>query len=526
MPRKQLSALHAVGLGPIEEARLEFSPGLNVLTGETGAGKTLLIGALSLCLGENDARSLRSQGELRAAAVFLDGAEEVAFARESVGGGRLRGTLDGLATSAEALRTRAADLVVIHGQHDSLRLRSRGEIVTLVDSFAGIDDAALRVVRTELSQLMSRREHFGGDPLQRTREMEFLRFQLAEIESVSPSSSDELGEVLARLSDLTALREHFDEITDAVETLDGDSDQTVLAQWARALHQLPSGGQIDPVKQRLDALAAEARELVRELRQQIDGVELDAEIMQWLEQRAGVLQALARKFGGSLSDVFTQWSDIAKTLEEHENAASFLIGVDQELSSLRERETELASEIRRVRELAAQDFCLAVSANFDRVALAGATIEIHVAGSDGAQMELLFSPNRGRAAGALQSLASGGELSRVLLAISLVTVSDDVVAVFDEIDSGVGGAVAQQIGECLYELAQHQQVIVVTHLASIAARADRHFVVQKLTDSLLTSTTVCEVSGDERVDEIARMLAGSAQMRESRELARRLLDVR
>lgn len=524
MPRTQLCALHAVGLGPIDEARLEFSPGLNVLTGETGAGKTLLIGALTLCLGESDGRSLRGPGELRAAAVFLDGAEEVAFARESVPGGRLRGTLDGLATSAEALRSRASELIVIHGQHDSLRLRHRSEIVKLVDEFARINDSELRGIRSRVSELMNQRDQFGGDSAQRVREMEFLRFQLADIEQVAPTSPEELSEVLDQLSQLTALREHYEVISESIELLDGDSDDSVLSQWARAVHRLPSEVPTEHIKQALEELARDAREQVAELRRQIDGVDFDPQIMESLEQRAGTLQTLARKFGGNLSDVFTQWTEIAKSLEVHENASDFLATVDSELAGLKTREAAAAQKLLEERSVAAADFAHSVQGNFERVALKAATISIVVAGDDGSSMDMLFSPNPGRAAGALQSLASGGELSRVLLAISLVTVSDNVVAVFDEIDAGVGGSVAEQIGDCLFELAQRQQVIVVTHLASIAARADRHFVVDKRTDLLETSTTVSEINSEQRVDEISRMLAGSAQMHESRELARRLLE--
>jgi DNA repair protein RecN (Recombination protein N) len=524
MLRTQLCALHAVGLGPIDDARLEFSTGLNVLTGETGAGKTLLIGALTLCLGESDGRALRTAGDLRAAALFVDGAEEVAFARESVAGGRLKGTLDGLTTSAEVLRSRASELIVIHGQHDSLRLRQRSEVVKLVDQFAGIDDTALRDIRAHINHLLTQRDQYGGDSTQRQREIEFLRFQLSDIEQVAPTSVEELSEVLDQLSQLSTLRDHFDEIAAAIELLDGDSDESVLSQWARSVQHLPDGSQIDATKQALLAISRDARDLVSDLRQQIDGVDLDAETMQALELRAGSLQNLARKFGGSLSDVFAQWADIAKSLEVHENATELLATVDTELLSLRSEESRLASELLDLRLHAARNFCDAVQANFERVALQAATLNLAVSGDDGSQMEMLFCPNPGRASGPLQSLASGGELSRVLLAISLVTVSDGVVAVFDEIDAGVGGSVAEQIGECLFELSLRQQVIVVTHLASIAARADRHFVVQKQTDLLGTSTTVSEISGEQRVDEIARMLAGSSQMRESRELARRLLE--
>jgi DNA repair protein RecN (Recombination protein N) len=184
----------------------------------------------------------------------------------------------------------------------------------------------------------------------------------------------------------------------------------------------------------------------------------------------------------------------------------------------------LAEAARRERVAAASSLSAGVARQLSRVALEHATLRFVVDGEDGSEVQILFAPNPGHPEGPLQSLASGGELSRVLLALSLESAHEDVVAVFDEVDAGVGGQVAQQIGECLRELGQHQQVLAITHLASVAAKADHHFVIEKRVERDEVRTALRALSGEERVEEIARMLAGDEITAESRALARQMLE--
>ena len=521
MPRSELIELAVADLGPIGRARVEFGPGFNVLTGETGAGKTLLVGALSLCLGDGDSRQSRSD-HMRVSAVFRAGGREVALSRELVGG-RLRGAIDEMASSAEGLRARASELIIIHGQHDSLRLRSRAEALRLVDAFGAIDGHELSEVRASIEDLESRRARFGGDADTRLREIEFLKFQISDIDRVAPLSADELAETLDALAELVSLREHRDELMAAIDRLDGDGDETILVQLSQAIRQIPDAGRFAEAHRRLGEMATEAREIVRELSGEAASLELDESAIARLDERASELQALARKYGGTLESALATRSQLADDLTDRESAVDLLASVDHDLVVLRQREEALAARLLAERTEAARAFSSAVVGQLPRVALPGAQFEVAVGGVDGSSVEILFSANPGFAPGPVQALASGGELSRLLLAISLETVSDGVVAVFDEVDAGIGGSVAQQIGDCLAELAARQQVIVVTHLASVAARADRHFVVDKEVGELSSVSTVREVRGEERVSEIARMLAGESELRESRALAERLL---
>jgi len=528
MPKSQLVELFAQGLGVIEEARIEFSEGFNVITGETGAGKTLLLGALDLCLG-GDASNARHAvtTDMKASALFInrDG-KEVSLLRESSQGGRLRSALDNATTSAESLRMLAEELIVIHGQHDSLSLKNRSEILRLVDTSGKVDTSELQEVRSQLSEALKLREGFGGDGTNREREIEFLKFQISEIESVKIVSADELIEVLEELTRLTEIRDGQTAIMGVIQTLDSDAEEAVLTRLARAIGEIPAGETYDGARDGLRSALEQARDSIRELSAFTDSDAFDEERLGALDERAAALQNIARKYNNSLEEALHALSEFSADLERRTGEAGRIENLDGEIDQLMSKEVELSRKAKKDREYASVKLTEAVRAQLPRVALPNALLRFDVGGDDGSHAQILFTPNPGLPEGPLQSLASGGELSRVLLAISLETAHDDVVAVFDEVDAGVGGQVAQQIGDCLLELGHRQQVLAVTHLASVAAKADHHFVIEKTIINGTASTKIKKVEGEERVSEIARMLVGDSQSQESRALASQLLESR
>jgi DNA repair protein RecN (Recombination protein N) len=528
MPKSQLVELYAHGLGVIHEARLEFGAGFNVLTGETGAGKTLLLGALQLCLGADASLSREATAtDMRAAAVFsLDGDREVVLVREVTASGRLRSAVDGVPSSAEALRSFAQDLIVIHGQHDSLTLRSRAEIVKIVDASGGVSTEVLVATRQSLSEARRLREQLGGDAGARERELDFVEFQIGELEGAEIVSARELDETLGELTRLTELRDGQVAIIAVLEELDADADTSVLTQFARTINSVPNGEAYDGARALLRNALELSREGVHELAALADPDAYDSRVIDTLEDRVTALRQLARKYGGSLAEALTLLDDLRRRRQTHLEATTRVAELDQEIAALKTKERALAKEVRRAREESADALSASVARQLPRVALAHAKLRIEVDGDDGSSMQVLFTPNPGQPEGSLQSLASGGELSRLLLALSLETSHDDVVTVFDEVDAGIGGQVAQQIGECLREVGQRQQVLAVTHLASVAAKADHHFVIEKTVRKNEVFTHVRVVHGDERVDEIARMLAGDTITPESRSLARQMLETR
>jgi DNA repair protein RecN (Recombination protein N) len=521
-----LVELYARGLGVIEEARIEFGPGFNVLTGETGAGKTLLLGALELCLGGEASSSRYAVGaETRAVALFtLNDDQEIHFARESSPAGRLRASLDGAPSSAELLRRRARDVIVIHGQHDSLALKSRQEVLGIIDIAGNVRTDDLNDIRREISSLLSERAAWGGDAASRERERDYLAFQCRELDSANLSDPHELTAVLDELTRLSALRDAHDELLYVIDELDGDSDQAVLSRLAHVIARLPRAAGVDDLRDDLSEVLERARADVHELTARAQPDQLDPENIALLEARASQLQQVARKYGGSIQAALDQFEELSARVEELNSAHDRLEALEARLGTLSEREVELAAAVRREREVAGHHLTQRVQGQLPRVALPHATLRFNVDGDDGSEVQILFTPNPGWPEGPLQEMASGGELSRVLLALSLETAHDDVVAVFDEVDAGVGGQVAQQIGECLREVGASQQVIAVTHLASVAAKAAHHFVIEKSVSHGATRTTVREVTGDDRVREVARMLAGDAISDEAHALARRLLE--
>jgi DNA repair protein RecN (Recombination protein N) len=525
MPKVQLLELYAHGLGVIDDARLELGPGFNVITGETGAGKTLLLGALALCLG-GDANSSRYavSADTRAVALCITASgEELAFSREIASSGRLRSSLNGAPSSVEALRRLAEDLIVIHGQHDSLALRNRGEVLCLIDQRGGVDTSELDELRRAIRDAQRLLEDFGGDRDSRQREFEFLVYQLNELDSAAIVSENELSDTLDELVRLTALRDGQSALAETLELFDNDRDDSALARYAEALDRVPEGTVYDAVRDALRSALVQARDALHDLAALADPDAFDPKTLEELNARAHALQQIARKYGGTLASALAMSE---KLREEHErllNEAARLDGLDQEIRDLEVRVSVVATRVREQRIAAAAALTAAVQGQLRRVALEQASLRFVVAGDDGAEAQILFTANPGLPEGPLSAVASGGELSRVLLAISLESADAEVVAVFDEVDAGVGGQVAQQIGECLYEVGRHQQVLAVTHLASVAARADHHFLIEKTVVEGVTRTQVRQLEGADRVREVARMLAGDAATPESRALAHQLL---
>jgi DNA repair protein RecN (Recombination protein N) len=525
MPKAHLLELHAQRLGVIADTQIEFGNGFNVITGETGAGKTLLLGALELCLGgESSASRYALSTETRASALFASGTKETLLTREASQTGRLRSAINGQTASSEALKAIAQDLIVIHGQHDSLQLKSKSEVLRLIDESGNVETSDLESARRERVAVEKERSELGGDQASRERELGFLQYQISEISGASITDANELTETVTELTRLTELRDSQETLVAVLDALDGDHDRAVLSALASLIQQLPNDASLETQRRDLREALEIARNTSSELAALSDPDSLDFERMADLEARIGELQTLCRKYGGSLSSVFDALQSAQQEFERLSNAEERLSALDQAALVLDSTIDELSRKARRDREYAAVQLTEAVRMQLPRVALVNASLRFFVEGDDGGECTILFSPNPGQPEGPLQALASGGELSRVLLALSLVTADRDTVAVFDEVDAGVGGQVAQQIGDCLREVGQHQQVLAITHLASVAAKADRHFVITKRVTDGITTTGVAEVTGQDRVEEIARMLAGDEKTPESLALAERLLS--
>jgi DNA repair protein RecN (Recombination protein N) len=535
------------GLGVIDEAVLELSPGFNVLTGETGAGKTMVVTSLGLLFGGRADPQRVRPGADRATVegrIVVDPASKIPSRVEETGGelddgtlivtrtvsseGRSRAHLGGRSVPVSLLITIADDLVAVHGQSDQQRLLQPGRQRAALDRYAG--DAVAGPLRAYTAAYQRHRQvtalldELTTRSRERAQEADLLRFGLEEIEKVDPKAGEdaELAAESERLGHADALRTAA---TTAHEALLGDPSAAVAAADAAGLlgaarnalesvrgHDAALGGLADRV--------AEANYLVSdvgtELAAYAESVEADPARLAAVQERRAALTALTRKYGETVADVL-EWAErSAHRLAELAGDDGRIEELRAEHGELTEQLAELAGQLTAARGEAAERFSAAVTEELTALAMPHARIvatitqsaEFGPYGTD--EVELRLAAHPGAPPLPLHKGASGGELSRVMLAIEVVFAGADPVPtfVFDEVDAGVGGKAAVEIGRRLARLARSAQVIVVTHLPQVAAFADQHLVVEKSDDGSVTRSGVTALDQEGRVRELSRMLAG------------------
>jgi DNA repair protein RecN (Recombination protein N) len=540
----------------VEEVALELGRGLNVLTGETGAGKSIIVGALSLLLGERASPSVVRKGAPRATveAVFdVSGlpevqrlADEQGFAiedgllilkREVAAGGRSRAWVSGSPATAGAVGALGAALVDLHGQHEHQTLVRPADQRRVLDSFANAGEAAAQVAATyrELEALrrsLEEREARARDVATRA---DFLRFQLGEIEALrlAPGEDEALEAEARRLENAEELIRGAGSVHERLYAAD-DSVADRLAEARRSLLRLAA---VDPELAGDVSLLDEALHAVTEVGRRAGDyatrMEHDPARLEYVRERLDKIFRLKRKYGPELADVLATAQRVRAELAELDESDHDLGELSRRIAAAR---TKLVADARRLSELrrsGARRLADAVTAALPALGLPGATFDVRIAPHErvsvsGAEaIEFVVAPNRGFDQMALARVASGGELSRIMLALRAILADADrvPVLVFDEIDAGIGGLVASAVAEKLVEVAQRHQVLVVTHLAQVAARAQSHFAVEKRQGARVTSASVRLLAGEARVEEISRMLGGCPESEASRAHARELLAV-
>jgi DNA repair protein RecN (Recombination protein N) len=521
-----LEEVHVSNFALIDEAWIEFGPGMTVLTGETGAGKTALVGALKLLLGERaDSGMVRSgtaeamvEGRFR-----VDGAEMVAR-RRLTADGRSRCTLDGSMVTVGELARVLGPLVDLHGQHEHQALLTPGRHGAYLDRFIG-DEAsgALAHYRSSREMYVSAEadlKRLSAELADAERRADYLRFVLDEIAAVDPSPGED-EELEKRLPALMHAEKLAEAAREAHAIARGDGGAVDAIASARAILQRVEGldPALDSLVGRLTGVSAELDDIGAEMRAYADSLEHDPLALDELQGRLAALSGLKKKYGPSLELVFEARDDAAARLTAVETG-------DAEIARARERieaaRAELAAGAQRLvalRHESAGDFTKALSSAIDGLNMAGARFEVAFEeldfdawGPDGPErVEFLFAPAEEEEPRPLAKIASGGEISRVMLALkTALGKADDVpVLVFDEVDAGIGGVTGLAVGARLAGLAEDRQVLVVTHLPQVAAYAAHHLVVHKSVVGNRTVTTVESVEGEKRVAEIARMLSGS-----------------
>ena len=525
-----LTDLHVRDLGVIEDLTLIFGSGMTALTGETGAGKTLVVEALQLVLGGRANPGMVRAGAVEALVearfVLGDGdeAREVILTRSVPAVGRSRAWVDSRMAPLSALSEAAVELVEIHGQHEHRALVTPAAQRNVLDAFAGTDLSRIRAIRSQLQAIDEALAALGGDAQQRAREADVLRYQVEEIAQAHLQDPDEEAALRLeedRLADASAYR---DAALEALELVDPAGEGGAVDLLGRAGTALAGREAFASPHARLAAAAVEVSDLARSLRDEVEGWEDDPQRLIDVQERRRLLAELRRKYGEDLGAVMTYGREGAVRLAALENAegeaARLQAERDRRLSELADAE----AAVRKVRAKAAGSFGNLVGERLGALAMSGARLEVHVAPEGtGEPIELALGANVGEAVQPLARAASGGELARAMLAIRLIGLGGPQTMVFDEVDAGVGGAAALALGDALHEVGRDRQVLVVTHLAQVASQADAQISVVKGTSRGRTVTRATAVEGEDRVTELSRMLSGHPDSDAARAHARELL---
>jgi DNA repair protein RecN (Recombination protein N) len=542
-----LAELTIADLVLIAGARLELAPGLNVITGETGAGKTLLTQGIGLLLGQKGEESLVRPGceQALVQAVFDDDGETLSVARRITRKGRSRAFLDGLVSSLPAVEAALGERVAFYGQLEHARLLQLDRQLDLLDAWAGPDVAALLAdygaAWAALQALSRELVALRGEGRDRDREVALLRFQVDEIEAaaVEPAEDERLKTERERLRHAERLVER---VGGAAALLFDESSGGGLDALRTAERLLAEAESLDPAladaAARLAALAAETDDVLAVLRDYLDDLDVDPAHRDTVELRYDQIRLLARKYGGSADAVIAHAVVAGERLIVLERLVADESDLIARLEAAQARALELAGRLTAARAAAAPVFAARVADELRGLAMPHVRFEVVLQargegleglGQRGAdEAEFVFSANPGVPLRPLRETASGGELSRAMLAIkSLVHLGHDVrTLIFDEVDTGIGGVTATVLGERLAALAAATQIVCITHLPQVAVFAERHFVISKLADPQAdtTETVVSQVAGDERLDELVRMLGGQSGDLTARDHARALLE--
>ncbi len=528
-----LVELRVENLGIIADLLLPLGAGMTVITGETGAGKTLIVDAVELlCGGRADAALVRDGAdEARVEGRFVIGDDEVVLARVVPKVGRTRGYINGhLATAAE-LATRGRELVDLHGQHAHQSLLAPAEQRALLDRYSGDPAAAARAALTEARVARRRVEdeqtEIGGDDRQRARQIDLLRYELEEIEAAAIEGPDEELKLASAEEILADAEAHREALEDARASLEGGAQDAIGVAIAAIAAREPFASIADQLR----ALQIEASEAAHDLRLAAEEIVADPQRLADVQQRRARLRELVRKYGPTLADVTVYALEARERLEVLEGYEARAAALGASLAAANRAVADAARQLSVARNEAAAPLAAAVQRNLRELAMPAATFEVEIvagdpetAGEDGSdEVTFLLAPNPGEAAKPLARAASGGELARAMLALRVVLSAAPPTLVFDEVDAGIGGEAGTAVGRALATLGGQHQVLCVTHLPQVAAFADAQVAVAKSAVGKRTVASAQLLLDEARVGEVSRMLAGVGESSLARGHAQELL---
>lgn len=543
-------------LAVIDSVQVEFGPGMNVLSGETGAGKSILIEAVGLLLGGRASGDLVRTGEETATieAIFDMGPDECLVRREITAQGRSRAFINDDLATVGALKDLAARLIELHGQHEHQTLLDPSTHIAALDLYAGLEGQR-QLVATAFDDLQAATQELARLKkalAERDAREELARFQLAELDKVSPRLGED--EELAAQKKVLASAERIQRLCEESHDVLYESEGAVLAGLGGVWRRVADLASLDPVFQPYldarDSIKGQLEDLALHLRRYADSLETSPARLQEVEDRLAVIERLKRKHGPTLTDVITTQESLRRELDELDRGSERLIEQERAREMAATAYLALASSLSDARRKAARTFGRAVEALLGELAMERTRFDVRFDAplaesawsADGIDRgEFFLSPNVGEEPRPLARIVSGGELSRVMLALKTLTAerrfgitpgagrppgSSAPGLVFDEVDAGIGGRVADVVGAKLRALGSAFQVLCITHLPQIAAHADAHYLIEKHVEGGRTRTTVRRLGGEERVEELGRMLGGANVTDQVRASAREMLTQR
>jgi DNA repair protein RecN (Recombination protein N) len=549
-----LTELRIRNLAVIESVTLPVAPGFNVLSGETGAGKSIIVGALGLLLGERSSADVVRTGadkavvegvfdgsDNRPLAAMLDEkgieAEDglLVLRREVSAAGKSRAWINDVTVTTSALASVGRLLVNLHGQHESQALLHDDAQRDVLDALAGSTETA-RAVREAHAELESIRASIADLTRRRDeaqKRADYLRHVAREIEDAKlvPGEEERLDDEARRLTHAVELRT---QIAQALAAID-QGDDTAVDAVTSARRAVASAARLDPAAESLseaiDQVLVALQELSRDLSAYEATLDSDPERLSEVDRRRDQISRVTRKHGGTVEATLGVLRDARAELDVLDTAALDLRGLTDREASVRAGLASRAAALTKARQKAGKKLASEVERLLPDLGLPGGRFHVHlepvpeITASGAETVEFRVALNVGHDARSLARTASGGELSRVMLALKTILARLDQVPtlVFDEVDAGIGGTVALKVGDSLRRLAEHHQVLVITHLAQVAARAHHHVVVAKGARGGVSTADISVVQRDDRVAEVARMLGGDAASKVSREHARELL---
>ncbi|MDR1135105.1 MAG: DNA repair protein RecN [Clostridiales Family XIII bacterium] len=533
----------------IEEVDIDLTSGFSVITGETGAGKSIIIEAVSLALGSRADSAMVRAGKQKAFIQIVaeiqedDGVREVILTREVSASGKSAAKIDGEIVSVAQLSAFSARLADIHGQYDHQSLLKTENHIALVDSYHSLVTAPLKEQTAGewklYSSLKAQLTSLLADEAAARRRLDFMRFELDEITNANPRPEEDaaLRERLAILQNSGFI---FEKLSEAAELLyDGaPSAEELLGKAMRAMQNISAySEELSSAARSISDSYYIIEDLASSIRANMGKMEFSPEELNDTISRLDLLERLCAKYGGSIPKMLEYRQKLLTDLENIENIDSLKEDLSSRLNHAEEKLIDLSARLTAARKEAAAELEVKINAelaslNFSNASFAvsfteTADIRSRLSGNGVDNVEFLISSNRGQPLLPLTKVASGGEMSRMMLAFKSVTGSYDQIPtmIFDEIDSGISGVTASIVGEKLAGMARHRQIVCITHLPQIAAFGHNHFMIQKNSDDEKTFTVITALKDSERVQEIARLLGGANITETTLKSARELIDI-